>query len=124
MSSRQNARANGVRVHWAKDAADHNQIVHGILQSHGAKTLIKSKSMLTEEVPSAPTWRRGCRGHRDRLGERIQELHNEAPSHIVVPAVHKTARRVAQVFAEHLGTDPDGETSTTSPKASERRPGR
>src|SRR6266576_2624612 len=43
------ARANGVHVHWAKDAAEHNRIVHSILKDHGAKSLIKSKSMLTEE---------------------------------------------------------------------------
>jgi L-lactate dehydrogenase complex protein LldF len=49
------ARANGVTVHWASDAAEHNRIVHGILADHGAKTLIKSKSMLTDEVCTAST---------------------------------------------------------------------
>src|SRR5260370_691047 len=44
-----NARSNGIHVHWARDAAEHNQIVHGILRDHGATSLIKSKSMLTEE---------------------------------------------------------------------------
>ena len=44
-----NAKANGVVVHWAKDAAEHNAIVLDLLQRQGAKTLIKSKSMLTEE---------------------------------------------------------------------------
>jgi L-lactate dehydrogenase complex protein LldF len=44
-----NARSNGVHVHWARDAAEHNRIVHSILKDHGAKSLIKSKSMLTEE---------------------------------------------------------------------------
>src|SRR5262249_49336487 len=44
-----NARANRIGVHWAKDAAEHNHIVHAILTEHGAKSLIKSKSMLTEE---------------------------------------------------------------------------
>jgi L-lactate dehydrogenase complex protein LldF len=43
------ARANGVTVHWAADAAEHNRTVHDILESHGVKTLIKSKSMLTDE---------------------------------------------------------------------------
>jgi L-lactate dehydrogenase complex protein LldF len=42
-----NAQSNGVHVHWARDAAEHNQIVHGILSDHCAKSLIKSKSMLT-----------------------------------------------------------------------------
>jgi L-lactate dehydrogenase complex protein LldF len=44
-----NARANGIHVHWAKDAAEHNLIIHRVLADHGAKSLIKSKSMLTEE---------------------------------------------------------------------------
>ena len=44
-----NARSHGVHVHWARDAAEHNHIVHGILSDHGVKSLIKSKSMLTEE---------------------------------------------------------------------------
>src|SRR5580692_11670973 len=42
------AQANGIHVHWAADAAEHNRTVHGILKDHGARTLIKSKSMLTE----------------------------------------------------------------------------
>jgi L-lactate dehydrogenase complex protein LldF len=44
-----NARANGVHVHWVRDAGEHNRTVLDVLQSHGAKRLIKSKSMLTEE---------------------------------------------------------------------------
>ena len=43
-----NAQSNGVHVNWATDAAEHNHIVHGILGDHGAKSLIKSKSMRTE----------------------------------------------------------------------------
>jgi L-lactate dehydrogenase complex protein LldF len=53
-----NARSNGVHVHWARDAAEHNRIVHGILADHGAKSLIKSKSMLTRNVVSGPRWPR------------------------------------------------------------------
>ena len=104
------ARANGVTVHWAKDGAEHNAIVLGLLRDHGAKTLIKSKSMLTEEC--------GMREHltangieitETDLGERIQQLDGEAPSHIVVPAVHKLRRDVADVFSRTLGTEPDND---------------
>src|SRR2546429_6135405 len=49
-----NARSNGIHVHWARDGAEHNQIVHGILRDHGARLLIKSKSMLTEECGFRP----------------------------------------------------------------------
>ena len=49
-----NAQRNGVHVHWARDAAEHNQVVHAILRAHGARTLVKSKSMLTDECEVAP----------------------------------------------------------------------
>jgi len=103
-----NALANHVHVHWAKDGAEHNQIIHGILRDHGAKTLIKSKSMLTEECGFRPYMAAaGIEIIETDLGERIQQLDGEAPSHIVLPAVHKTREDVAQVFAKHLGTDPN-----------------
>ena len=101
------AKANGVTVHWAADGAEHNRIVLGILRDAGAKTLIKSKSMLTEEC--------GMREFLDEsgivvtetdLGERIQQLDNEAPSHVVVPSVHKLRSDVSDVFARTLGTEP------------------
>ena len=43
------AKANGIHVHWAKDAEEHNQIVYELVAKHGSKALVKSKSMLTEE---------------------------------------------------------------------------
>ena len=102
-----NARSNGVHVHWARDAAEHNRIVHGILKDHGAKSLIKSKSMLTEECGFRPYMASvGIEVIETDLGERIQQLDNEDPSHVVVPAVHKLRTDVAQVFAKTIGTDP------------------
>ena len=105
-----NARAQGIHVHWARDAGEHNQIVLGILRDHGAKRLIKSKSMLTEEC----NFREYMKDHgieiiETDLGERIQQLDNEAPSHVVVPAVHKLRSDVAQVFADKLGSDADND---------------
>jgi L-lactate dehydrogenase complex protein LldF len=91
-----NARANGIHVHWARDAAEHNHIVHGILRDHGAKSLIKSKSMLTEECGfRAYMASVGIEVIETDLGERIQQLDNEDPSHVVVPAVHKLRTDVA-----------------------------
>jgi L-lactate dehydrogenase complex protein LldF len=119
-----NARANGVRVHWARDAGEHNQIVLDILQSHGAKRLIKSKSMLTEECDFRPFMSgHGVEIIETDLGERIQQLDDEAPSHVVVPAVHKLRSDVASVFAEKLGSDPDTEDVTTWRKPSGKRLG-
>ena len=102
-----NATANGVVVHWAKDAEEHNRIVHKILSERGAKLLVKSKSMLTEECEMRPYLEaRGIKVVETDLGEQIQQLDDEMPSHIVVPAVHKLATDVAEVFARTMGTDP------------------
>ncbi|WP_430910288.1 lactate utilization protein B [Methylobacterium sp. sgz302541] len=100
------ARANGVHVHWAEDGADHNRIVLGILRDNGARTLIKSKSMLTEECGFRHAMAAGgIEVIETDLGERIQQLDDEDPSHVVMPAVHKTRADVAEVFARTLGTD-------------------
>ena len=103
-----NAVANGIHVHWAKDAAEHNAIVLGILNDRGARRLIKSKSMLTEECNFREFMgQHGIEIIETDLGERIQQLDGEAPSHVVVPAVHKLRSDVARVFAEKLGSDPN-----------------
>ena len=102
-----NAIANGATVHWARDAAEHNQIVHDVLAARGAKVLVKSKSMLTDECDMRPFLQaRGIEVMETDLGERIQQLDDEPPSHIVVPAVHKLRADVARVFSEKIGTDP------------------
>jgi L-lactate dehydrogenase complex protein LldF len=94
-------------VHWARDAAEHNQIVFEILSSHEATTLVKSKSMLTDECEMRPFLeKRGIAVIETDLGERIQQLDDEPPSHIVVPAVHKLRTDVAEVFGRTIGTDP------------------
>ena len=102
-----NAIANGIQVHWARDAAEHNQIVFDTLSARNARLLVKSKSMLTEECDMRPFLeRRGIQVIETDLGERIQQLDDEPPSHIVVPAVHKLRTDVAEVFARTLNTEP------------------
>ncbi len=101
------AEANGVTVHWARDGAEHNTIVADILRAAAATTLVKSKSMLTEECGFRDAMRHaGIDVIETDLGERIQQLDGEDPSHVVVPAVHKLRSDVARVFAHTLGTDP------------------
>src|SRR5262249_43000165 len=103
----QNATKLGTQVHWARDAEEHNATVYGILQSRGVKSLIKSKSMLQEECGLTPyLQKRDIEVTESDLGERIQQLSNEPPSHIVVPAIHKLRSDVAKLFAKELGTDP------------------
>ncbi|HTN76567.1 MAG TPA: LUD domain-containing protein, partial [Pirellulaceae bacterium] len=77
----------GVHVHWAKNAAEHNEIVLKILQQHQVKKVAKSKSMLTEECHLNPFLNRhGIDVVDTDLGEWIVQLRNEPPSHIVLPA--------------------------------------
>ena len=99
------AQANGVQVHWAADADEHNRIVLEILQASGSRRLVKSKSMLTEECHlNGYLQANGVEVVDTDLGERIVQLQNTPPSHIVMPAIHLRRAEVREVFHEHLGT--------------------
>ncbi len=101
-----NARANGIHVHWAKDAAAHNRIVGDILAKRGVKHLVKSKSMLTEECHLNPYLeKQGIEVVDTDLGERIVQLAEDTPSHIVLPAIHLKKEEVGEVFHQKIGTD-------------------
>ncbi len=102
----ENAEANGVILHWAKDAEEHNKIVYDILQKHNVKKLVKSKSMLTEECHLNPYLiGKGIDVVESDLGERILQLMNEPPSHIVMPAIHLKREEVGKLFEEKLNTE-------------------
>jgi L-lactate dehydrogenase complex protein LldF len=102
-----NAQKNGIKVHWASNAQEHNYIVHKILAENKVKKVVKSKSMLTEECHLNPYLDfKGIEVIDTDLGERIVQLAKEAPSHIVLPAIHKTKEEVDELFQEHLGTKP------------------
>jgi L-lactate dehydrogenase complex protein LldF len=95
----------GATVHWARNAAEHNEIVLGILRDHGAKRVVKSKSMLTEECHLNPYLARHEIEVTDTdLGEWIVQLRGEPPSHIVLPAIHIKKEEVGQLFHERLAT--------------------
>jgi L-lactate dehydrogenase complex protein LldF len=102
----QNAKANGVTVHWAKDAEEHNHIIYEILKGAGIDRIVKSKSMLTEECHLNPYLQeKGIEVVDTDLGERIVQFREEAPSHIVLPAIHLKKEDVSTTFHEHLGTE-------------------
>ena len=102
-----NATALGAVVHWAADADEHNRIVLGLLRDHGVKKVTKSKSMLTEEVHLNPYLiEHGIEVTDTDLGERIVQLRDETPSHIVLPAIHLKREDVSETFADRLGTEP------------------
>jgi len=101
-----NAKANGIKVHWAKDGVEHNKIIKKILEEHKAKKVVKSKSMLTEECHLNPYLEQnGYEVVDTDLGERIVQLAKEPPSHIVLPAIHKKKEDVGDIFHKYLGTD-------------------
>ncbi|MEB0248826.1 MULTISPECIES: lactate utilization protein B [unclassified Mucilaginibacter] len=100
-----NAIANGITVHWAMDAKEHNEIVHSLLKKHGITQMVKSKSMLTEECHlNHYLEEQGINVVDSDLGELIVQLAKEPPSHIVLPCIHKRKEEIGDIFYEHLGS--------------------
>ncbi len=100
------AKENGIIVHWAEDADTHNRIVHEILQRHKVRKMVKSKSMLTEECHLNPYLEeRGIEVVESDLGERILQLMEKAPSHIVMPAIHLKRQQVGELFEKEMATE-------------------
>lgn len=94
-----NAEKNGAIVHWARDAEDFNETVLQILREQGARKLVKSKSMLTEECEMNPFLEsHGIDVVETDLGERIIQLGGQKPSHIVMPAIHLSHDDVGELF--------------------------
>ncbi|MFP5390513.1 MAG: LutB/LldF family L-lactate oxidation iron-sulfur protein [Gammaproteobacteria bacterium] len=93
----------GVQVHWAETADEANRIVHGIAEKARARTVIKGKSMASEEIElNHYLEARGVRCIESDMGEYIVQMAGEKPSHIVMPAIHKTKQDIGQLFAEHI----------------------
>ena len=90
---------NGIQVHWAEGPDEANAIIHGILERAGAKTVVKGKSMVSEETGlNHYLEHHGIEVIESDLGEYIIQLAEEPPSHIVAPAIHKNRREVAELF--------------------------
>lgn len=97
----------GGKVIWAETATDAIDAIVSICKEKNCKTLVKSKSMATEEIHlNAAMEANGIESVETDLGEYIQQLDGEAPYHIVTPAMHKSKEDVANLFARKLGTDP------------------
>ena len=100
----------GVKVFWADTDEQALEIIGKICTEKNCKTVVKSKSMVTEEIHLNPYLEKlGIESVETDLGEYIQQLDNEPPYHIVTPAMHKSKEDVAKVFTEHLGV-PNGLT--------------
>ena len=101
-----NALANGIIVHWAADATEHNHIVHRLINEANVVRMVKSKSMLTEECGlNEYLAKHGIEVIDSDLGERIVQLAEEPPSHIVLPCIHKKKEEIGEIFHQHLGIE-------------------
>lgn len=96
--------ARGARVLWAETAQEALNQIGAICKEKQCKTLVKSKSMVTEEIHlNDYLEKNGIESVETDLGEYIQQLDGEAPYHIVTPAMHKSKEDVARLFADKLG---------------------
>ena len=98
---------NGIQVHWAETTSEANQHVLRIMHAHRATRLVKGKSMVSEEMGlNEFLEQNGMEATETDLGEFIIQLNNEKPSHIIVPAIHKNKKQIAQIFHEKIPDSP------------------
>lgn len=97
----------GGKVIWAQNSQEALDEILNICKEKNCKTIVKSKSMVTEEIHlNHFLEKNGIESVETDLGEYIQQLDGEAPYHIVTPAMHKSKEDVARLFANKLGTSP------------------
>ncbi|HZW82419.1 MAG TPA: lactate utilization protein B, partial [Candidatus Deferrimicrobium sp.] len=102
--------ARGAKVFRAKTGEDAKRYIIQLANAHGAKNIVKSKSMATEEIHlNHDLELEGFDVQETDLGEWIIQLAHQRPSHMVMPAIHMTREEVADVFTENLGrkNEPD-----------------
>lgn len=95
-----NLTRNGIQVHWAETAEEANAIVLAIARRHGAQRIVKGKSMVSEEIEFNHAMEAaGIEAMESDMGEYIVQLAGEKPSHIIMPAIHKTREQIGRLFA-------------------------
>jgi L-lactate dehydrogenase complex protein LldF len=102
----ENAEKAGAKIHWARDAKEACKIVLDLISERGAKNVVKAKSMAAEEIHlNQALEAAGIFPVETDLGEWIIQLADETPSHIVVPAIHKSKGQIADLFVEKVGIE-------------------
>lgn len=97
------ATENGIQIHWAETCEEANELILGILRSKGARTLVKGKSMVSEEMHLNDFLEKhGIEALESDLGEYIIQLDGETPSHIIMPAIHKNKDQIARQFSQKI----------------------
>ena len=98
--------ARGGRVIWARDADEALAEIGQLTKAHNAKTVVKAKSMTTEEIHlNRYLATQGVESVETDLGEYIVQLNGERPYHIVTPAMHLSKADINDIFVKHLGTE-------------------
>lgn len=96
--------AAGGTVHWARDAAEANDLVARLTRGAGSDEVIKVKSMATDEIGlNEALAQRGIAAHETDLAELIVQLAGDRPSHILVPAIHRNREEIRALFERELG---------------------
>lgn len=96
----------GVQVHWAETPSEACQIIHRIIAEENGRLMVKGKSMVSEEIElNHYLQAQGIQTVESDLGEYIVQMAGEKPTHIVMPAIHKTKEQVSQLFHENIGTE-------------------
>ncbi|WP_257668653.1 LutB/LldF family L-lactate oxidation iron-sulfur protein [Parapedobacter tibetensis] len=108
----------GGKVIWANDAEEARREIWKIMERANAKTVVKSKSMTTEEIElNAFLENKGVATLETDLGEYIVQLLNQKPYHIVTPAMHLSLQDIADLFHKHFGTPLDATAQELTLKA-------
>lgn len=104
-----NVTSAGGTVHWARDAAEANRIVADLVHATGEREVVKVKSMATQEIGlNEALEAEGIEAYETDLAELIVQLAGDAPSHILVPAIHKSRTEIREVFrTEMADVDPE-----------------
>src|ERR1700744_1853915 len=115
-----NFQRRGGKVIWANDAEEANREILNIIQKAGAKTVVKSKSMVTEEIQLNEFLEHNqIKSLETDLGEYIVQLLGQKPYHIVTPAMHLSKEDIAKLFHERFGTPIDATPEQLTQKARE-----
>lgn len=113
-----NLQRNGGKVIWANDTKEAQEAIWDILQKVNAKSVIKSKSMATEEIELNEFLEsKGVETLESDLGEYIVQLLGQKPYHIVTPAMHLSLKDIAKLFHEKFNTPIDASAEELTLKA-------
>ena len=100
------AQKNGCKIFYAESSDEARNYVLEVAKKFNAKTIVKSKSMVTEEIELVPFLEKnGIDAVETDLGEYIVQLAGEKPSHITTPAIHKSRTEIAELFHERIGSE-------------------